>query len=484
MAKVFGVDFDALVKMFSSAPAKVKQTGDQLNILTKEEIEAAKKAAEAKKKLADAAQDLLNRYLPLLGETKKLKDEEDILTKAYKAGVMTAGPYNMAMAANAKAQRDVGVEAGKTAKAQSEMVKVAQEIINRYNPMHTAMLKAIDDERTLATALSAGVITDKAYAKGLEAIHKDLDAAAAAEKAAKTSTSAFASSIQDLVTHLKVTGPGFTTATAGEKMLMAALVMGMVSLKQYKKLLADLNKDLKDKTPATTWAKTTTGVIEQVANAMQTGLSAIEAAMQQSNTNKLAILDEEYQARLLLIQNSKMNEEEKEKAITALDSEYSMKRRGMEVQNAQKAKVVAIANAIINVALGITKALSALPPPFNLVLAAITAAAGAAQIAMIRSQPIGAAKGAIFKEKALLMSQNTGQEYEVAEGGEAEIVSSPRQLREAIMGKAGIGGSAGRTISLTVPIYIGANLIKKEIITIVEEAGQLGRLRIAGRAVA
>ena len=112
---------------------------------------------------------------------------------------------------------------------------------------------------------------------------------------------------------------------------------------------------------------------------------------------------------------------------------------------------ISIAMAIINVAEGVTKALSALPPPFNLVLAAITAAAGAIQIALIRSQPIGAAKGAIFKQKALLMSQTTGQEYEVAEGGEAEIVSSPRQLREAIMGRG--AGGRGNPVNLTFNIY-------------------------------
>ena len=52
-------------------------------------------------------------------------------------------------------------------------------------------------------------------------------------------------------------------------------------------------------------------------------------------------------------------------------------------------QAAAIGNAIINTAEGITKALSAAPPPVNIALAAITAAAGAAQIAAIASTKPG-----------------------------------------------------------------------------------------------
>lgn len=48
-------------------------------------------------------------------------------------------------------------------------------------------------------------------------------------------------------------------------------------------------------------------------------------------------------------------------------------------------KLAAIASGIINTAVGVTKALSASPPPFNFINAALVAAAGAAQIASIKS---------------------------------------------------------------------------------------------------
>lgn len=50
-----------------------------------------------------------------------------------------------------------------------------------------------------------------------------------------------------------------------------------------------------------------------------------------------------------------------------------------------KSKLAAIASAIINTAVGVTKALSASPPPFNFINAALVAAAGAAQVATIKS---------------------------------------------------------------------------------------------------
>jgi hypothetical protein len=214
-------------------------------------------------------------------------------------------------------------------------------------------------------------------------------------------------------------------------------------------------------------------------------VGAIDAIYQQSATNKMALLDEEYQHELDLINQSKMNDEEKEKAITALEAEYSMKRRAAEVAAAQKAKTIAIAQAIISTAEGVAKAWGQGGAIFGPILAAIVAAAGAVQIALIRSQPIGAAAGAIFKQKALLMSQTTGQEYEVAEGGEAEIVSSPRQLREAIMGRGARGGSAQTIVEHHHHhIYIDGREMKLFVTKTVRKSGGLGLLGSVGKALA
>jgi len=72
-------------------------------------------------------------------------------------------------------------------------------------------------------------------------------------------------------------------------------------------------------------------------------------------------------------------------------------------------KSIAIVQAAINTALAVTKALSSTPYPYNLILAALVAASGAAEIAVINSQPTpkfekgGKVKGARHSEGGALI---------------------------------------------------------------------------------
>lgn len=451
MLKAFGFDFQGVIDIFTAAPKKIDEVGTHTTALTAAQIKAAKEAAEALKKLSDAAADIVAKYNPLLGAMMKLKAEEDTLTKARNAGAMSAGAYDKAMAANAKAMKDVGLEAGKSAKAQGEMVKAAQEIINRYNPMHAAMVKAIDDEKKLNAAFGGGK-DPKAYAAGLKVVEQELKDADAAAKKAKMSTGSFGAEVASIIIKLKAMGVNTKSATAAQKALIAMLVMGRISLKQYDAALAAINAELANKKDTSTWVENVKSAVAAVCAAMNVYFTYIDGKNEQALQKKLAQLDTEYQAQLKLIEQSMMNEEEKEAAIAALDTKYNAMRHAAEIKAAEQRKKTAIAQAIINTAQGVALAWGQGGFLFGAIMAAIVAAAGAVQIALIRSQPIGAAKGAIFKQKALLMSQATGQEYEVAEGGEAEIVSSPRQLREAIMGTGAMGGR-GNPVNLTFNIH-------------------------------
>jgi hypothetical protein len=83
-------------------------------------------------------------------------------------------------------------------------------------------------------------------------------------------------------------------------------------------------------------------------------------------------------------------EEAKKNKELKLISETEMANRQLEIKRkqAKAEKDQALFNAVINAAVGITKALASAPPPFNIVLAAITAAAAAIQIASITSKPL------------------------------------------------------------------------------------------------
>jgi hypothetical protein len=83
-------------------------------------------------------------------------------------------------------------------------------------------------------------------------------------------------------------------------------------------------------------------------------------------------------------------EEAKKNKDLKLITEEEMARRKLEIKRkqAQAEKNQAYFNALINAATGIVTALSSAPPPYNIFLAAITAAATAVQIAKIASQPL------------------------------------------------------------------------------------------------
>lgn len=100
---------------------------------------------------------------------------------------------------------------------------------------------------------------------------------------------------------------------------------------------------------------------------------------QRETEDQLKAIDEQYGKK---IEAAKGNAKLEEK----LEKELASKREEIQKQAGKKDQNFAIFQALINTALAITKAYSSAPPPFNFILAGITAAAGAAQIAVIKSQ--------------------------------------------------------------------------------------------------
>jgi len=337
--------------------------------------------------------------------------------------------------------------AKEAADAKHKLAAAAQEIINKYQPLKAAMAAVFNEQKMLTAAFKAGAISEATYTIGMDAATKSLRA--------------FGDTVIDTVI------PAYNKMEEVAKKAIANMAAGPA--KVTKAYTTELPKWIMK------FVETSNKITAQASNFV----GQVDAIMQQSTTNRMLMLDQEYQKRLELINNSKMNEEEKEKAITALEAEYNMKRRAAQVAAAKQQKIIAIAMAIINVAEAFTKALTA-GPIIGPILAGIIAAMGAVQIALIKSQPIGAAKGAIFKQRALLMSQASGQEYEVAEGGEAEIVSSPRQLREAIMGP---GGTASGPGFIEIHLYIDGKEMKDFIVKTIRERGRSELMLIHPRAV-
>ena len=74
--------------------------------------------------------------------------------------------------------------------------------------------------------------------------------------------------------------------------------------------------------------------------------------------------------------------------VEAMDAEYEAYQEELALKQAKRQKAMSITESVINTAVGVTKSLTGLPWPINLIAAAATLAMGVAQTALIAAQPI------------------------------------------------------------------------------------------------
>jgi len=174
---------------------------------------------------------------------------------------------------------------------------------------------------------------------------------------------------------------------------------------------------------------------------------AMDAVFQQSQTNREIAIENEYKKRLEYINKSMMSEEEKQKAIEALEAEYQIKRTSAQRTAAKQSKAIAYMEAIVNTADAITKALTA-GPFIGPILAGIIGAMGAIQIALIAKQPIPLAKGAAFEKPTLVQNALVGEagpEYLLPEKKLRDIVRDAMTMPRFLGAPAIAGMVAGIT---------------------------------------
>jgi hypothetical protein len=248
------------------------------------------------------------------------------------------------------------------------------------------------------------------------------------------------------------------------------------------KFLADqAAKKIKDSVGKSVWemAKTWQEKLNVIVGVTQLFTSQVDAIFTQASTNRTVEIDNEYNARKKAILAMQIDEVQKNAMLENLDKEFEVKRRDTMRSYAAAQKAVALSNAIINTAEAVSKAYSAAPPPFSIILATWAAALGAVQIGLIAKQPLPLAAGAIFKKPAMLTSQS-GQRYEVAEAGEAELVSSPSRLREAIFG-SDRGYRTERPIIIQNHIILEGRELGNFVTKTVRKSGRIGLLGIVGK---
>jgi len=234
------------------------------------------------------------------------------------------------------------------------------------------------------------------------------------------------------------------------------------------KALEIIFKGLSD-TVSTKWQEAVSK-IEFIARSITGPLNDIGNQIQK---NAEIALENEYTRRKKYIEATITNEEEKQAAFAKLDKEYDEKRRVMQRKAAKDAKAISVFEAIINTASAVTAALGAKPwGPWDYVFAATVAAMGAVKIALIASQPLPLAEGAVFAKPTEFWTGGGGH-YMAGEAGPEAIVPLSDYT----------GKGRNRPIVIHNHFHVNGHEIKHEVKEIVETLSRRRELTIAGASV-
>tara|TARA_R110000744_G_scaffold329623_1_gene435154 strand:- start:68 stop:730 length:663 start_codon:yes stop_codon:yes gene_type:complete len=189
-------------------------------------------------------------------------------------------------------------------------------------------------------------------------------------------------------------------------------------------------------------------LMNQVMSAF-TGLADAKAEKEQIEMdNKHALENEDYnqwyEGELKRIEDTIVNEDQKNAAIESLDLVAADKENTLQEKQddetkriqkkaAQREKKMNIFNSIIGTASAVVKALGSAPPPLNFILAGIVGTLGIAQTAAIASTPIPLAKGGIaFGPTNALIGEYAGAK------NNPEVVAPLDKLKGMLGGSGGV----------------------------------------------
>ena len=332
----------------------------------------------------------------------------------------------------------------KAKKAKEDLKKAVDNILKNLFPLEAKIKDIIANQQKLNQAYRAGLIDIGTYQKGMSALEKELEKVTIGTQELAIVTE--------------------QSLKKWDKSFRGVLAIAPQIDKTYKKTFQDIDSELKKAADK----------IERYAQIARTVFSALDGVFQQVHKNEEIRIENEYKKRLEAIQKSRMSEEEKQKAIQALEAEYQIKRTEAQRKGAKEAKAVALMEAIVNTASGVARAFKDYMFPLSAVIAGIVGALGAVQIALIARQPIPLAQGAVF-EKPTRFFTESGQAYLAGEAG-PEILGSEKKIREIIRQELG----HGKEINIAVPIKleIGNTTLMKEIVQKVKLAGKTGEIRL------
>lgn len=106
-----------------------------------------------------------------------------------------------------------------------------------------------------------------------------------------------------------------------------------------------------------------------------------------------------------------ISQEEYNERKEKMQTEYDEKEKALQLEIWKRQKALNIGQAVMEGALAVLKALSSAPPPYNAVLAGISGALAAVQIAAIASEPEPYAKGGYVERRTVYQAGEAGPEW-------------------------------------------------------------------------
>lgn len=257
---------------------------------------------------------------------------------------------------------------------QKEISKQSAEINALYIRQQVELLKQITD-----TGMAAGVALSPEqlikYQTELAKLQKSLaEAEAVIENMVE----------KDVWTNLK----NIFTGTGGGSLFG-------VSQSDWEQLFSNLDK-------STMSAKDLSSIIGGIGGMASEGMKIASQAVELMNTKEKKAFDdwnknnEKKKANLeKRLQAGQITEAQYNAEVERMEKERTVREDEMKLQQAQRQKKMSIIEATINAALGVSKTLAQWGIPAGIAPAAIMAAMGAAQVALIASQPIGYESGGL-----------------------------------------------------------------------------------------
>jgi len=249
------------------------------------------------------------------------------------------------------------------------------------------------------------------------------------------------------------------------KLIMPPIAMDLpkMSLEDWKKWYKQWLKDLQEK-----WNQEWQDMMWTV----RTIVGQISEILNQFSASQMQRIENEYEARRAVIENSMLDEEEKATAMEKLEKDMEAKRRKAMRTQAIFGKALALSSAIINIAEAITKALT-LGPFLGIAAATWVKALGAIQIAAIMATPIPSLqKGGKIEGPAI-----------VGEAGpELFVPATPGTIIPLRREGAPVTMTRMRII-IQNRITIGEQTFYKESYKSINKAGELGDLIVPNKVV-